>query len=549
MRPSPLQISLLILFPSLLTNCTTREADATNEGQGDAYTDVDNDDQEESDADADADADSDADSDADDDSDSDWAGSDTGLSEAPDTDSEEEEEEEPHDSGTPPDDTGDTGDTGAEECDTETDVTLYLSPDDSNSMSSPVQARMAALEGWGSIGSVPIRTWEFFNYYSWDYDPADLGEINIIPALQENDDGDYTLQIGVASKEIANEDRRPMNITFVMDESGSMSGKPITLLKTVCTTIAGQLKEGDIASMVVWDTSNAIVLDNHEITGADDPTLLAACNGMAAGGGTDLYGGLTAGYSVASTNFSSDMINRILLVSDGGANAGVTELNIIGDAAGDNNADGIYMVGVGVGDGGSYNDELMDAVTDAGKGASVFIGNSAEAETIFADRFVSTMDVAARDVRVKLDLPAGFQVVKFSGEEISSDPTEVEPQNLAPSDTMVFYQTLETCAPELVSDDTAIEVTVRFKDPLTFTESEETVTVTFGDLLGEDSAILLKGAAIYDYAEGLKLYQEAYTSSDRADIISAVLETLTIAEDANPGDTDLEEIRTILESL
>jgi Ca-activated chloride channel family protein len=287
--------------------------------------------------------------------------------------------------------------------------------------------------------------------------------------VEDPDNADqFALQIAVTSPELSNEDRAPMNITLVLDTSGSMGGVPIDLLRKVCTSIAGQLKEGDIISMVTWDTSNAIVLNSLAVAGASDPTLMEAIANIEAGGGTNLNGGLTAGYELAQQNFSANLINRIVLISDGGANAGATDLNFIANHAGNESEDGVYMVGVGVGEANYYNDELMDAVTDAGKGASVFVGSEDEAGLIFGERFVNTMGVAARNVRISLDLPPGFEMVQFSGEEFSTDPTEVEPQHISPNDSMVFLQTLETCAPEIVADDTEVTVSLHFLDGSTF---------------------------------------------------------------------------------
>jgi len=447
-----------------------------------------------------------------------------------------------------PEDTADTGEP-EEECDDVEPVTLYLSPDDSNSMSSPVQARYAVLDGWTSLSSVPIRTWEFLNYYSFDYTPADTSEGDVLAvyaAMVDDGDGDYVMQIGVSSRALTNDDRLPMNVTLVLDESGSMSGTAINMLKATSEVIAGSLKEGDVVSVVTWDTSNATVLDSHAVSGADDSILLSAINGMAAGGGTDLNGGLQAGYAMAQKNYSSDRINRIVLVSDGGANAGVTDINLISEAAGASGEDGIYMVGVGVEEAGSYNDELMDEVTDAGKGASVFIPDEDEAEKIFGDRFVEVMDVAARDVQVRLDLPPGFEIVKFSGEEYSGDPSEVEPQHIAPNDSVVFHQTLHTCAPEAVSDDTEITVTARYQHPVTFAEAEVSRDFTVAELADADAALLAKGAAVYAYAEALKVVGRA--ENDR-ELLGVALSALEDAEALRPSDPDLVEIREVIEAL
>ncbi len=447
----------------------------------------------------------------------------------------------------------DPGDTAApiEECDDVSEVTLYLSPDDSNSMSSPVQVREAVLDGWSSLSSVPVRTWEFMNYYTFDYTPAVDGELRVQAALVQDDaSGPYTLQIGVSSPQVANEDRELMNITLVLDTSGSMAGTPMDMLKASCSAIAGSLREGDIISMVVWDTSNAVILESHEVSGPDDEVLVAAINALSASGGTDLSGGLSAGYELAQENYSADRINRLVLISDGGANAGETDISVIAANAADDSGDGVYLVGVGVGTAGSYYDDLMDTVTDAGKGASVFIPSEAEAEKIFGERFVSTMDVAARDVQVRLDLPPGFEIVRFSGEEYSSDPAEVEPQHIAPNDAVIFHQQLETCAPELALDDALVTVAARYQDPISGAASEVSREYTLAELADSDQALLIKGAAVFAYAEALRTLKGTYEEDDlRAVSLGEAIDALVAAEDANPGDADLAEIREVLEAL
>ncbi|HRI08817.1 MAG TPA: VWA domain-containing protein, partial [Nannocystaceae bacterium] len=446
------------------------------------------------------------------------------------------------------DTTGDTT-TGEPACDAETPVILYLSPDDSNSMSSPVQVRESILSEWASLYGVPIRAWEFFNYYTFGYPAAPAGQVVVTPELLQVEgapEGEYVLQIGVSSPALDNAARPPMNITLVLDESGSMSGTPMDMEKESCRAIAASLKAGDVVSMVGWDTQNAVKLAGYKVAGPNDPNLLAKIEGLEAGGGTDLHGGLVAGYELAQQVYDPTRINRIVLISDGGANAGITDIDTIAMAAGDNNGDGIYMVGVGVGEAG-YNDALMDSVTDAGKGASVFIPNKEEAWKVFGDDFVNTMAVAARDVQVRLDLPPGFEIVKFSGEEYSADPEEVEPQHLAPNDAMVFHQTIATCAPQLVSDETLVTVTARYKDAVTFEQKEVSAQVSFGELLGEASPLVRKGKAVFEYTEALKATRD--NAVDAKAQVDAAIGFVDVALAANPGDGDLAEIKSILQAL
>ena len=172
---------------------------------------------------------------------------------------------------------------------------------------------------------------------------------------------------------------------------------------------------------------------------------------------------------MAVASFDAGRTNRLVLVSDGGANIGVTDATLIGEYAEYNGGDGIYLVGVGVGEdnptGSSYNDELMDEVTDLGKGAAVFIDEKEEAWKIFNHQFINTMEIAARNVQVQLDLPPGFEITRFSGEEFSTDPADVEPQHLAPNDSMVFHQQIETCAPESMTGESEVTVTAYYNDP------------------------------------------------------------------------------------
>ncbi|MDC0666230.1 vWA domain-containing protein [Nannocystis radixulma] len=431
-------------------------------------------------------------------------------------------------------------------CDEEKPVTLYLSPDDSNSTSSPVQAREAILTR-GGLAGVPLRTWEFLNYYSFKYPAAQPGQVTVTPELTRVDgmpEGQYVMQIGVAGESIPNADRRLMNITLVLDESGSMSGLAIDMEREVCRRIAGSLRAGDVVSLVGWDTENAVKLAGHVAVGPDDPAVVAECDGLAAGGGTDLNGGLRAGYELAHQHFDVERVNRVVLVSDGGANAGITDIGIISDGAGDQDQDGIYLVGVGVGYPEQYHDALMDAVTDVGRGASLFIPSADEARKMFSERFVQTMGVAARDVRVRLDMPPGFSIVAFSGEEYSEDAAEIEPQHLAPNDAMVFHQTIESCAPESVDPNAEFTVAVKWKDGLTFAERETAVSLQLGEVLAAESAMLKKGAAVYAYAESLKAL-----SYGESDPLAPALAALARAEAVLPGDPDLAEIRDILERL
>jgi len=451
-----------------------------------------------------------------------------------------------------PDDDGvDNASDGTEVCDSERNVALYLSPDDSNSMSSPVQVREAVLSDWGGVQSVAIRTWEFFNYYSFDYPDAPEGTLVVTPSLlqpAEADDGEFLLQVGVSSERVTDETRAPINLTLVLDTSGSMAGDAMDALTESCRAIAASLRAGDTISIVTWSTDDSLVLSGYEVTGPDDPIVLAEIEGLEAQGGSDLQRGLAQGYELAQGLFDPSAINRIVLVSDGGANAAIADIDLIAEYSGSEGEHGIYLVGVGVGDALSYHDDLMDTVTDAGKGASVFIGSADEAWSVLHDDFISTMGVAARDLQVRLELPPGFEIVQSLDPELDAGGSAIEPQHLAPNDAMVFHQRIRTCAPELLDQSTTMTVAVSYLDASSFEPREVELTLPLAELLQADPAPLLKGAAIFTYAESLKAYKRA-NAEGRVSTMAKAFGALELAEAALPEDPELAEIRAVLEAL
>lgn len=381
-------------------------------------------------------------------------------------------------------------------------VTLYLSADDSNSMASPVIARRMIRQGQRVPAGI-VRTYEFLNYYNVPYEAAAPDHVRVIPQMVASEaEGSYELQVGIASERRLSTDVRPMTVTFVLDTSGSMSeGNRIERERAVIRAIASSLREGDVVSAVTWNTAQREMLSGYRVTRPNDPTLLNLAAGLTASGGTDLSGGLRAGYDLAQRNYGEGRLNRVVVISDGIANVGVTDENVIAEASHFAEREEIYLVGVGVGDG--FNDTMMDTVTDRGRGAYVFIDSDAEAATMFGGRFSETMDLAVRAVRLELTLPWYMRVAEFHGEAISTNPREIDPQHLAPNDAMVFHQVLQSCAGSMVdmSDHIVARATyaTRARVP-----GAETVDMTFGQLLAGESDALLRGRAIVAWAEALK---------------------------------------------
>jgi len=422
---------------------------------------------------------------------------------------------------------------------------FFLSADDSNSMASPVLARE-----WLNAGLAPdptqIRTYEFLNYYNAVYPLPDAaaGLLGVHANLQDlsasttTGGRQYRLQIGVQAFEVP---RVPLVVTFVVDTSGSLVGPGIERAREVLVAVADQLEAGDIVNVATWANEDSVVLEGYVASGdaSDGGALAKVVANLLPGGGSNLHGGLVQGYKLASDHFDAAKLNRVVLISDGGANLVVLDRNVIADAASDANTAGIYLVGIGVGPAKGYSDNLMNLVTDAGRGAYVYLDDPAEAHDVFTTRWDEVMNVAAHDVKIELDLPPYLEIKDFYAEKYSPVESEIEPQNLAPGDSMILNQTLYATSAVSVCNDDILTVKVSWQTPLTHEDrSSPPLTMTLSQLLGQElSPQMVKANAIIAYAEALKTGDPVALGSALTEVEAAF---------ASTQDEDLQAIAALL---
>ncbi len=425
-------------------------------------------------------------------------------------------------------------------------ITLYMSADDSNSQATPVLAR-AAIDG-GRAYNGPARKWEFLNYYDFDYQAADAGTVRIVPQMEASQDypGDLELVVAVVAPHVSPADREPLSLTFALDTSCSMGGQGLAMAEASMQSMAHQLRSGDTVSLVTWSSSANTVLDGHVVAGPDDAQLLSAISGLRAGDDTDLSNGLSTAYRVADRHTAAGTMSRVVLISDGGANAGQTDESLIGDHAAAAERDSVYLIGVGVGDAGSYNTTLMDVVTDKGRGAHVFIDSASEAAHQFDDdtRFLQNLGAAATDVKLAMTLPAGWVIDRFSGEQISTQSSDVIPQNLGADDQMIYHLTVRACGGDPSAsfhfDATWSDTTGNPKD----TQLDADVP-TMSAATGTQVA---KAVALVDAATAIEGVW-AEPQSGRQAYIDAAVAKVQSAIDLRPDDGDLAEVKAELSAM
>lgn len=426
-------------------------------------------------------------------------------------------------------------------------VTQYMSADDSNSQADPIQHREMILHH----GRVPTRAkpWEYLNYFDFDYPAANAGTVRIVPEMNERPGmpGTYDLVVGVVAPDVSPEERAPLNLVFSLDVSGSMGGAGIEHMRYVLRAIAASLKSGDFVSVVLWSEGDSVVLQHHPVEGPDDATFLDVVERLRSGGGTNMDNGLAAAYDLALTEPIHGTTNRVMLISDGGANVGVTSADLIARHAMDGEAEGVFLSAVGVPPASSFDDALMDQITDLGRGAYLYVDSECEAQRQFTPETLSRVfGVAALDVRLDLTLPPGLVVKRFTGEQISYEASEVVPQHLSFNDQMMYDLDLIDCSLELAMLEEEILIGVRWTDPQTGEARRENHATNLGELLAAPRERQRKAEAIVAFARTFQAVQQRDTAYRQLEYLDAIAEYLVGVQRELDGDEDLAHLEELI---
>jgi Ca-activated chloride channel family protein len=204
--------------------------------------------------------------------------------------------------------------------------------------------------------------------------------------------------------------RPPLNLSAVLDVSGSMRGDKLLYMKQAVRQALRFLRRGDGVALIVFSDS-ARLLQEH--TPVDERVQAALENTLAkvtATGSTALDAGLALGIEQAIKQpFDS---NLVLLLSDGQANIGETDLEKVGMRASQARTAGLVVSTLGVGH--DYNEALMSEIAVQGGGRFYHVESPDQIVPYLTGELGEAADLAARDVQIRINLPPGAVLVPFS---------------------------------------------------------------------------------------------------------------------------------------
>ncbi|MEZ5045516.1 MAG: VWA domain-containing protein [Chitinophagaceae bacterium] len=263
-----------------------------------------------------------------------------------------------------------------------------------------------------------LKSNEKIQYMSNQKNRLQNGPLSLSTAL-ENDyltsthrDGYLYVEVQADAIPLESTSRKPLNLSIVIDRSGSMAGEKIKNAKQAAKDVIDQLSEDDFVSIVMYDSEVDIVQRACKVVNKEK--IKSLINTIYDRGGTNLMGGAMLGYQEVEKNYHPNRINRVLLLSDGLANEGITDPKKIDQIVRNKyEDDGIGISTFGVGR--DYNETLMTAMAETGNGNYYFIDKAQDIASILRREIHGMSNVVAQHCVLQVELPKSVSIEKIVG--------------------------------------------------------------------------------------------------------------------------------------
>ena len=399
-----------------------------------------------------------------------------------------------------------------------------------------------------SIPSGAVRVEEMLNYFRYGFD-APVGDAKFGVTAQIADcpwnEKAKLMLLGVRAADAGEIDGEGSNLVFLIDVSGSMDEEnKLGLVKRALTMLTEQLTDADTLSICTYSDGERILIEGAKPE-SDRAKLLAAIDGLEAGGYTDGQRGLQQAYEVAMRYYRPKGNNRVIMCSDGDLNVGITSTSDLHDFVSEKKETGVYLSVLGFGE-GNYKDTKMETLADDGNGNYYYIDSILEAKKVLVEEMTQTLYAIADDVKFQIEFNlakvASWRQVGYENRALANEDFENDAKDAgevgAGASVVVLYELIPAegeavdsglkyqtgTLTEAAQGDEWLTLSIRYKEPGGDASKLETRVVGESDVTDTPSADFLFASAVAEF--GMILGGSDYAGgADYADVLELLKKT------------------------
>lgn len=203
-------------------------------------------------------------------------------------------------------------------------------------------------------------------------------------------------------------ERPQLNLGLVIDRSGSMMGAKIGYARFAASYAIEQLLPSDRVSITIYNNQIETLVPSTLAT--DKSHLLQEIKKITARGNTALHGAWVQGGIQVSQHLNPEHLNRVILLSDGLANVGETNPDVIASDVNGLTKRGVSTTTMGIGD--DYNEDLLEAMARSGDGNYYYIQSPEQLPSIFQQELLGLMATVGTNVTLGIEPQAGVELVE-----------------------------------------------------------------------------------------------------------------------------------------
>lgn len=263
---------------------------------------------------------------------------------------------------------------------------------------------------WITEGRLPpreaVRIEEFINAFDYDLPAPKPGEgppFSIHSELVANpwSEGAQLFRLAIQGARVDVADRPPLDLTFLIDVSGSMnSADKLPLLVASLNLLLGELRADDRVGIVTYASQAGVALP---LTSVRDRGIIEDALGRLRSGGTTAGGaGIETAYEMASGGSETGRLSRVILATDGDFNVGLSSLEELKSLVERKRESGVFLSVLGFGR-GNLNDAIMQTLAQNGNGTADYIGSLTDARRVLVDKVQATTLTIAKDVKIQVE--------------------------------------------------------------------------------------------------------------------------------------------------